>query len=137
MKKFTLIFLFLAVVAGITARYYFHNKDVLYESSAVIAKTEAQALAEKVGMLMLLPTGEVPTVATVSDPKVLQNQSFFIDVKKGDKVLIYANAQKAVLYRPEIDKIVNIAPVNFGVDKKIFQSQFENKLNVESDENTF
>jgi hypothetical protein len=57
-------------------------------------------------------------VATVSDPEILKNKNFFIDAKKGDKVLIYYSARKAILYDPVVKKIVNIAPVNIGDFKK-------------------
>ena len=63
---------------------------------------------------MFLPSDELPTIATVSDPEALQNQSFFIDAKKGDKVLIYSNARKAILYDPIANKIITIAPVNLS-----------------------
>lgn len=61
---------------------------------------------------MFLPIGEIPTVATVSEPEKLKNQEFFKDAKKGDKVLIYTNARKAILYDPLADKIITIAPVS-------------------------
>jgi hypothetical protein len=67
-----------------------------------------------VGLLIVLPKNETPTIATVSDPSVLKNQAFFVDAKKGDKVLIYTNAKKAILYDPVIKKIINVAPVNTG-----------------------
>jgi hypothetical protein len=41
-----------------------------------------------------------------------------VDAKKGDKVLIYTNAKKAILYDPELNKIVNVAPLNIG-DQKV------------------
>jgi hypothetical protein len=74
-------------------------------------KTEASVLVEKVGKHMFLPTNEIPSLATVTDPKKLQAQSFFADAKKGDKVLIYSEAKKAILYDPVADKIVTIAPI--------------------------
>ena len=60
---------------------------------------------------------ETPTIATVSDPEALKNQAFFVDAKKGYKVLIYSNAKKAFLYDPSADKIVNIAPLNTEASK--------------------
>lgn len=74
-------------------------------------KTEASILVEKVGKHMFLPNGEIPSLATVTDPDKLQAQSFFADAKKGDKVLIYSEAKKAILYDPVADKIVTIAPI--------------------------
>ena len=64
--------------------------------------------------MIVLPEDEIPTVATVSDPEKLKEQPFFSDAKKGDKVLIYANAKKAILYDPMANKIVTVAPINIG-----------------------
>ena len=77
-------------------------------------------LTEEVGKIFVLPKNEIPTIATVSDPSALKNQAFFADAKKGDKVLIYTNAKKAILYDPVIKKIINVAPVNTG-DAKLNQ----------------
>ena len=51
-------------------------------------------------------------MATVSDPEKLKDQPFFAKAQKGDKVLIYSNSQKAILYSPTEDKIVEVAPIN-------------------------
>ena len=80
----------------------------------IAAQEETQELLNKVGMLIVLPQGEQPIVATVSDPEKLQSQAFFSSAKKGDKVLIYTNAKKAILYDPVADKILEVAPVNIG-----------------------
>ncbi len=63
---------------------------------------------------MLLPEGETPTVATVSDLKPLKGQAFFAHATVGDKVLIYASAQKAILYNPRDKKIIEVAPISLG-----------------------
>lgn len=78
---------------------------------------EVQNLVENVSAIAVVPTDETPTIATVSDPEVLKNQSFFLGAKKGDKVLIYSVAKKAVLYDPVAHKIINIAPLNIDTEK--------------------
>jgi hypothetical protein len=62
--------------------------------------------------LIVLPTGEQPTIATVSDINKLRSQSFFTHARNGDKVLIYTKAQEAILYDPYANKIVEVGPVN-------------------------
>jgi hypothetical protein len=71
-------------------------------------------MVEAVSKLILLPAGEEPTIATVSDPSKLIEQPFFTDAKVGDKVLIYQNARKAFLYRPSENRLIEVAPINVG-----------------------
>jgi hypothetical protein len=75
------------------------------------AQLEISTLIERVGKLIVLPTGEEPTVATVSDPAKLKDQVFFANAKVGDKVLIYTKARKAYLYDPEGDILLEVAPI--------------------------
>ncbi len=75
------------------------------------AQLEINTLIERVGELIVLPTGEEPTVATVSDPEKLKDQVFFANAKVGDKVLIYTKARKAYLYDPEGDILLEVAPI--------------------------
>ncbi len=75
------------------------------------AQLEINTLIERVGELIVLPQGEEPTVATVSDPDKLKDQVFFANAKVGDKVLIYTKARKAYLYDPEGDILLEVAPI--------------------------
>jgi hypothetical protein len=77
-------------------------------------KKEQENLIKSVGALTDLPSGEAPTIATVSDASKLKSQAFFANAENGDRVLIYTNAKKAYLYRPSTNKVINIAPVNIG-----------------------
>lgn len=97
-----------------TASFFF----VKYKQEQKVAKTlvtqkelsnaELIALVEK---LVVLPK-EAPAIATVSDVTKLEGQPFFKDAKNGDKVLLFSEAQKAVLFRLGVNKIINIAPFN-------------------------
>lgn len=73
-------------------------------------KGESQELIEKVGRLIVLPEGEQPTIATVQDLEKLKDQPFFARAQTGDKVLIYSVSKKAILYRPSVGKIIEVAP---------------------------
>ena len=100
--KFVIILLAIIIaIAGIIGTILFYNK---YQ--------ETDILVQDIGKLMVLPTGEDPTVATVTDATKLTSRNFFKDVQNGDKLLAYTIAKKAILYRPSTNKIINIAPFN-------------------------
>jgi len=110
-KTFNLILVIvLLIFIGLSGFLYYKLKKV-ENSKTVDTKEEIKSLVDKVSRLYLIPQNEEPTIATVSDPQVLKDQSFFTLAEKGDKVLIFNRASKAVLYRPSIDKIVEIAPI--------------------------
>jgi hypothetical protein len=78
------------------------------------AKAEAQMkeLIEKVGKLIVLPTGEVPVVATINDAVALaKDQVFYKGSKNGDMVLVYQKAAKAIVYSPDRNIIINVGPI--------------------------
>ena len=68
-------------------------------------------VVQRVGQLILLPSDEVPTLATVSDINVLKGQLFFQNASNGDVVLMYAKARKAILYSPRLNKVIEVAPI--------------------------
>ena len=105
------ILLLVAIGAG---SYFYLQFAELSKNPQKTAQQEVQELVSKVSKLIVLPEGETPTIATVSDPEKLKEQPFFANAKNGDKVLIYTNAKKAILYDPVNNKIVEVAPVNIG-----------------------
>ncbi len=109
----------IAVVAILLAGYFYTQMYKLKKNPNVAAQAEVADLVSKIGKLVLLPEGEVPTVATVSDPEALKDQTFFANAVKGDKVLIYAQAKKAILYSVSMNKIIEVAPLNIGNAKAV------------------
>ena len=70
---------------------------------------EIQKLLKTVGKLILLPEGE-PLIAAIQDASSLkQAQPFFASSENGDQLLVYAD--KAFIYRPSADKLINVGPV--------------------------
>lgn len=114
-KYFALLLVVLVIILALTSTYFY--KKSKSTKADQISQVEIKSLVQKVGRLAVVPTDETPTIATVSDPEALKNQAFFVDAKKGYKVLIYSNAKKAFLYDPSADKIVNIAPLNTEASK--------------------
>jgi hypothetical protein len=118
-RIFKVVIPVIAVIAVIIAGYFYYQIRVFKNNPEMIAQKEVTSLVAKIGKLVVLPTGETPTVATVSDPEALKDQTFFTNAQKGDKVLIYAEAKKAILYSVTLNKIIDVAPLNIGNQKAV------------------
>lgn len=114
--KLVIVLLILGVISGLSySTYYYFNQNKL----AQIQLANPQALNEKetaeiiaqVSKLMELPP-EAPTIATVLDVEKLKEQPFFSKASNGDKVLIFTNAKKAILFRPSTSKIIEVDPIS-------------------------
>ncbi len=80
------------------------------------SEAELRAVVSDVSDLMLLPSDETPTLATVSDMHALEGQEFFKKAQEGDKVLMYLRSRRAIIYRPSIDKIIEVGPITGDVE---------------------
>ncbi len=109
----TVCLLLVAVSIGV-AVYYYRQVVALRQNPQQTAQDAVAEVVAKVSQIMVLPQGEQPILATVADPSKLKDQPFFAQAKIGDKVLLYTNARKAILYDPVANKIVEVAPINLG-----------------------
>ena len=108
-----LIIVVMLAIVGVGFSYLNYRKTHSTKNTAQ-ENQEVKKLVAEVGKLIDLPTNEEPTVATVSDISKLKDQPFFQKAKNGDKVLIYAQTRKAILYDPSSKKIIDVAPINLG-----------------------
>lgn len=100
---------------GYLGFYYYKTQKELSaykESSQAVAIKEMNELIKKVGKLTLLPQNETPTVATIADAFRLKGQKFFSQVEDGDKLIIYKNSQRIILYRPSLNKIIETSQIS-------------------------
>lgn len=105
----------LVIIVMLTPSIYFYTKyqsaqKVLQDPAALTAK-ENQALIDKVSKIIELPEGESADIRTVTNKSEVANQPFFQKAENGDKVLVFAQAKKAFLFRPSTNKIINVAPI--------------------------
>ena len=114
-KKVKVVFGSLALVIVLLAcgAGYFYYKSSTASSDEKAKKVLSDSVSA-IGKLIMLPTDEQPTLATVSDPEKLKAQPFFANAEVGDVVLVYARAKKAILYSPKYNKIIEVAPVNLA-----------------------
>lgn len=97
----------LAGAAGWLGWNFWQLKDQMARATA----DQPTALVAKVAGLIDLPKDETPTIATVQDETKLKDQAFFAQAQNGDKLLIYAQAKKAIIYRPGDHKVINVGPL--------------------------
>lgn len=113
------IIIIVIIIIAIAVSFYFYIRyqkaQKLLQNPTLVALEETRSLITKVSNLIELPKGEDPTIATVSDINKLKDQPFFANTQNGDKVLIYEKAREAILYRPSINKIIQVAPVSTAV----------------------
>lgn len=116
MRFKTFIIVLFVILVALTGYFYFqYNKtNTLLHNPTLAAKEEADSILPKVARLMDLPTGENPTIGTVVNVSKLKGQPFFTKSKNGDKIIIYSNARKAILYRPSENKIIDVTQINIG-----------------------
>lgn len=70
-------------------------------------------LLERVGKHIVLPVGETPSVTDITDIDTLvQQQSFYIGAKNGDKIIFYPDSQKTIIYDEANDILVNVRSVS-------------------------
>jgi predicted PurR-regulated permease PerM len=104
----------LVLVSGfLTFKYLQINhqiKQLKSNSNSVIANS-TEKLLTKVGNLALLPQG-TPTIAIVKNVNQLKSEAFFDGAQNGDYLIVYAQAKKAILYRPSDNRIVEYANTN-------------------------
>ena len=117
LKKYTLYLALLVIptLVAVPAAYKYKDWKASHPGPQVAGEAntneEVASLVAQIGKLVLLPEGETPTIATVTEKEKLSNQYFYKNAENGDKVLIYREAKVAYLYRPSINKIIQIAPV--------------------------
>jgi hypothetical protein len=62
---------------------------------------------------MMLPTNEAPLLATVTDKSSLKTP-FLQEADNNDKILIYEKAKRVIIYRPSLDRIIDVGPVELN-----------------------
>ncbi|HSX39201.1 MAG TPA: hypothetical protein VLI92_01260 [Candidatus Saccharimonadales bacterium] len=116
LSKILGIVVLVAVVLSPSIYFYFKYREVnnLLHVNSDSTQKEDSALIAKVGQLFALPVNEEPTVATVADKNKLKDNPLFSKAENGDKVLIYKVSRKLFLYRPSINKLIDVAYISIN-----------------------
>jgi len=116
-KTFVKVLLALIVLALLgLGGYYFYQYQQVIKNPQIINQKEVDWLVSKVSQHYSLPQDETPSSATVLDADKLKDQLFFKNAQNGDKILLYMEAKKAILYRPSEDRVIEIMPLVLNDD---------------------
>ncbi|NLE30814.1 hypothetical protein GX618_00875 [Candidatus Dojkabacteria bacterium] len=117
-RLLSIILVIVIFVVGVGSGYLVYNR-LSEKNSRENGSVDKQIteILEELGSLILLPKDETPTVMSVMDVDSLkkENEEFYKDVVKGDILIIYSD--KAIIFRREEKKIVNVAPVFIETDE--------------------
>lgn len=122
MKKSILILVIIVILIVAGGLYYWLSQAKAPAGAGLGAVGAAQdqaasasqvkALLDKLGAHLILPTGEVPQIGTIDDPiQAAKVQPFVAGAQKGDLLIVYVKAKKAIVYSPSRDLIVNVGPI--------------------------
>lgn len=108
---FSFKFVLLAVVfvgVAIGGYYIFFNKQTPEEK----AREELATAVLAVSKYMVLPEGDEPVLAVVTDAETLiKQQAFFTGAVNGDQLLLFPKNMKAIIWSPSRNKIINVGPI--------------------------
>ena len=108
-KRLFFILSGLLLLAVLAAAYFAYQYAFTPEA---LKRREIEKWTNIVGKSVTLPQGEMPTIATVTNKNKLYDQAFFHQSQNGDKLLIYPQSGKTILYRPSSGKILDMTTVN-------------------------
>ena len=111
-RKIALILFLALFLASSTLSAYFYKKYDSIKNSNKLGLDETNSTVAAVSKLIVLPNNENPALSTVADLSNLPENPIFAKAKNGDKILVYAQSKKAILYDPIQNKIVDVAPLN-------------------------
>lgn len=106
-RKLSAAILVIVVALGHGAYDKFFNL-----SDAERAQKELAVAIKAVSKHMILPEGDEPMLATVTDAEMLiKQQVFFSSAINGDQLLLFPRNLKAIIYSPSRNKVVNAGPI--------------------------
>lgn len=109
-KILSILIIIVIVVLG----YAIFKKFNPTNSSAVegqLSDKEIQVLVDKVSKLINVPE-ETPVIATIiKADQLIAEQKFYVGSKDGDYLMVFPKAQKAIIYRENEDRLINVGPI--------------------------
>ena len=127
--SYRLVIIVIGIIVGIIGTLSYiqifgiPSQKVLQNISKAEEAKVLQEVIGKVSKLIVLPKGEEPVMATITDAAALvKEQPFYTGSQNGDVVLMYQKALKAIIYSPERNLIVNVGPITPQENTQVDQS---------------
>ncbi len=117
----SILYLLLLILA-IGFLYYYSQYRKLSSTPDAIAKDKTVEIIKKISQLAIVPDDPNAVLASVTDVSKLKNEKFFANAQNGDYIVLFPSAMKAILYRPSINKIVEIGPLSSGQQPQVSTS---------------
>ncbi len=112
-RQFFLPIIIAAVLVLLGLSFEAGRYSVYLAHPELSAQDQVSIILQKVGMLIQLPSGETPTMATIKDAATAkEGQPFLANAQNGDILIVYQTAQTALLYRPSTNKLIAVGPVS-------------------------
>lgn len=104
-----IVLLFLVSLGVLVVMY---NKISFLSSPEKIAEKEIDSVVRDVRKIMDLPQDETPVLAVINNDEQLKNQPLFQNAEVGNKILIYEENRKIVIYNHTTNKIVEVIHIS-------------------------
>jgi hypothetical protein len=119
-QKLIYILVFLIISGTIASAYYYYDRYSQASKQLTALKSQAPnsppdenaKIIAAVTKLVELPQTPPDGIGQITDKNQYKNLVFYNEIVNGDYLLIYVQANKAVIYRPSTNKLVNIYPVS-------------------------
>lgn len=112
--KKIIIFIVILGLFALLFSFVFKKKDEKPTQEDAMSEKEVSVLTEELSKFMVVPDEE-PLIFTISDVDFLvKEQKFFQNASNGDILFVFPEAEKAVVYSPKRERIINAGPVNFN-----------------------
>lgn len=113
----------LLVVSLVAFGWSFYNYQSIKKEVAILkdpqlaselSQKETAELIAKLSKLMVVPADKDPVVAVINDVEMLAaTQDFYVPAHNGDKLIMFQDSRKAVIYDEDDNRIVNVGPIYF------------------------
>jgi hypothetical protein len=93
-------------------KYFNPTEEEKVQRQEEKTRKDILAVLKEISKYTVLPENDPPTLFVIDNAEKLgKQQPFFANALNGDKLLIFPNSSKAILWSPSRGKIINIGPV--------------------------